>query len=94
MRLAAVELSLASYPLLAKRRLGTQGVNSHNVSHIHHTLGWPEPYIYTVYDQACRVVRYGTVTVCTVRTVLVKLRRTTVIVTHLGLARTVYIHRI
>ena len=31
--------------------------------------------------QACRVVRYGTVTVCTVRTVLVKLRRTTVIVT-------------
>ena len=45
-------------------------------------------------DQACRVVRYGTVTVCTVRTVLVKLRRTTVIVTHLGLARTVYIHRI
>ena len=31
--------------------------------------------------QACRVVRYGTITVCTVRTVLVKLRRTTVIVT-------------
>ena len=31
--------------------------------------------------QACRVVRYGTVTVCTVRTVLVKLRRITVIVT-------------
>ena len=35
----------------------------------------------TIYIQACRVVRYGTVTVCTVRTVLVKLRRTTVIVT-------------
>ena len=32
-------------------------------------------------EQACRVVRYGTITVCTVRTVLVKLRRTTVIVT-------------
>ena len=32
-------------------------------------------------DQACRVVRYGTMTVCTVRTVLVELRRTTVIVT-------------
>ena len=31
--------------------------------------------------QACRVVRYGTITVCTVRTVLIKLRRTTVIVT-------------
>jgi hypothetical protein len=31
--------------------------------------------------QACRVVQYGTVTVCTVRTVLVKLRRTTVIAT-------------
>jgi hypothetical protein len=33
------------------------------------------------HTQACRVVRYGTVTVCTVRTVLVNLRRTTVIVT-------------
>ena len=33
------------------------------------------------YIQACRVVRYGTMTVCTVRTVLVELRRTTVIVT-------------
>ena len=32
-------------------------------------------------DQACRVVRYGTITVYTVRTVLVKLRRTTVIIT-------------
>ena len=31
--------------------------------------------------QACRVVRYGTITVCTVRTVLVELRRTTMIVT-------------
>ena len=31
--------------------------------------------------QACRVVRYGTITVCTVRTVHVKLRRTTVIFT-------------
>ena len=34
-------------------------------------------YIY----QACRVVRYGTITVCTVRTELVKLWRTIVIVT-------------
>jgi len=35
----------------------------------------------THHQQACRVVRYGTITVCTVRTVLVKLRHTTVIVT-------------
>jgi len=34
-----------------------------------------------MHNQACRVVRYGTITVCTVRTVLVKLRRTTVFVT-------------
>jgi hypothetical protein len=32
-------------------------------------------------NQACQVVRYGMITVCTVRTVLVQLRRTTVIVT-------------
>ena len=32
-------------------------------------------------DQAYRVVRYGTITVCTVRTELVKLWRTIVIVT-------------
>jgi len=32
-------------------------------------------------NQACRVVRYGTITICTVRTVLVKLQRTTVFVT-------------
>ena len=33
------------------------------------------------YSQACRVVWYGTRTVCTVQTALAKIRRTTVIVT-------------